>query len=95
MATKQTLAVLLLMICTSFVACERILVLFYHPGPSHFSPYYPLFNALAERGHNLTVLTYSHVQNPHKNYNELLMDGMNEINSSVNYETMVNIRYLS
>lgn len=74
---------------TPFVACKRILVLFYHPGPSHFHSFYPLFNELAERGHSVTVLSYSHVDNPHENYNELLLSGMPVINASLTYETMV------
>lgn len=34
----------------SLAASSRILVLFYHHGPSHFYSFYPLFNELAERG---------------------------------------------
>lgn len=74
---------------TPFVACGRILVLFYHPGPSHFHSFYPLFNELAERGHKVTVLSYSHVENTHENYNELLLSGMDVINGTWTYETMV------
>lgn len=81
---------LFLMTAMSLVDGKRILVLFYHPGPSHFSAFYPLFNTLAERGHNVTVLSYSHVKHPHKSYNELLLQGMDEINSSLTYDTMVN-----
>ena len=74
---------------SGFVSCGRILVLFYHPGPSHFHSYYPLFNELAERGHNVTVLSYQHVNGAHKNYNELLLSEMPIINGSITYETMV------
>lgn len=74
----------------SLVTGSRILVLFYHPGASHFYSYYPLFNELAHRGHNVTVVTYSHIQNPHQNYNEILLDGMSVINASINYDSMVN-----
>lgn len=76
----------------SFVSCSRILVLFYHPGPSHFHSFYPLFNELAERGHNVTVLTYTHVKDTHKNYNELLFTEMPVINASITYDSMVSVK---
>lgn len=73
----------------TLVTCSRILVLFYHHGPSHFYSFYPLFNELAVRGHNVTVLTYSHVNNPHKNYNELLLTEMPVLNGTLSYDNMV------
>lgn len=75
----------------TLVTCSRVLVLFYHHGPSHFYSFYPLFNELAERGHNVTVLTYSHVENSHKNYNEFLLTEMPVINGTIPYDAMVNI----
>lgn len=75
----------------TLVTCSRILVLFYHHGPSHFYSFYPLFNELAVRGHNVTVLSYSHVQNPHKNYNELLLTEMPVLNGTIPYDSMVSI----
>lgn len=77
----------------NLIDCERILVLFYHPGPSHFHSFYPLFNELAVRGHNVTVLSYNHVENAHKNYNELLLSEMPVINASITYDTMVSIQW--
>lgn len=76
----------------TLMTCSRILVLFYHHGPSHFYSFYPLFNELAERGHNITVLSYIHVENPHKNYNELLLTGLPCINGTLTYDMMVNTR---
>lgn len=73
----------------TFANCSRILVLFYHHGPSHFYSFYPLFNELAERGHNVTVMSYIHVYNPHKNYNELLLTELPELNGTLTYDTMV------
>lgn len=84
----QTFAILLITIILSFSG-ERILVLFCHTGSSHFYSFYPLFDWLAKRGHNVSVLTYNHVENHHKNYNELLLSGMPTINSSIKYEHMV------
>lgn len=74
------------------VTCSRILVLFYHPGPSHFHSFYPLFNELAERGHNVTVVTYTHVEDTHPNYNELLLSDIPVINASLTYDSMVSVR---
>lgn len=83
---------ILITIClinVSLVSSSRILVLFYHPGPSHFQSFYPLFNELAERGHNVTVLTYTHVKDAHKNYHELLLSEIPVINASITYDNMV------
>lgn len=84
-----TIILHILMFSTQLINAERILVLFYHPGQSHFYSFYPLFNKLAERGHNVTVLAYNHVKNHHSNYNELILDGMPVVVSSINYETLV------
>lgn len=89
MTTLIRIVIALMLLNAPFVACSRILVLFYHPGPSHFHSFYPLFDELAKRGHEVTVLSYSHVDNAHENYNELLLDGMPVINASLTYETMV------
>lgn len=78
------------LINSTFVESSRILVLFYHPGPSHFYSFYPLFNELAERGHNITVLSYNHVKDVHENYNELILKEMNVINATFSYNDMVN-----
>lgn len=78
----------------SLVTCSRILVLFYHHGPSHFYSFYPLFNELAVRGHNVTVMSYIHVNNPHKNYNELLLTELPVFNGTLTYDNMVNIHQL-
>lgn len=47
------------------------------------------FAELAERGHNVTVMSYIHVNNPHKNYNELLLTELPELNGTLTYDTMV------
>lgn len=71
------------------VDCSRILVLFYHPGPSHFHSFYPLFNELAERGHHVTVLSYNQVKDTHENYTELILSEMPLLNASITYDMMV------
>lgn len=86
--------IILLTFSTLTISAERILVLMSHPGSSHFYSFYPLFNALAERGHNVTVLSYNHVKNHHKNYNELVLEGMPLLN--IDFDTMVsNVKILS
>lgn len=77
------------LINVALVNCSRILVLFYHHGPSHFNSFLPLFDELAERGHNVTVLTYTHVEDAHKNYNEILLEGLPSMNGLVTYQDMV------
>lgn len=79
----------LIVINISYAAGGRILVLFYHPGPSHFYSFYPLFNELAVRGHNVTVLSYTHAKNAHQNYHELLLSELPVINASLTYDEMV------
>lgn len=44
-----------------FFLCDafNVLVLFTHPGKSHFMIYSPVFSGLASRGHNVTVVSYN------------------------------------
>lgn len=68
---------------------HKILGLFIHPGPSHFYTFYPIMNALAEKGHDVTVLSYSRVKDPHPNYHQLIIGGSEVINSSLGLDMMV------
>lgn len=43
----------------TFCDSYKILVLFTHPGKSHFMIYSSVFTGLASRGHNVTVVSYS------------------------------------
>ncbi|KAM7352222.1 UDP-glycosyltransferase UGT5-like isoform 2-T2 [Cochliomyia hominivorax] len=71
------------------VETKEILGIFPHFGYSHFKVFYPLLRNLAERGHNVTVIT--HIKSPFSssssegNYEELLLQGMQITNvASVN-----------
>lgn len=68
---------------------HKILGLFIHPGASHFDSFYPIMNALAEKGHDVTVLTYSRVKDPHPNYHQFILGGTALINSSLGFDMMV------
>ncbi|XP_037812919.1 UDP-glycosyltransferase UGT5-like [Lucilia sericata] len=79
---------LIIIICLLLMEAEtkRILGIFPHFGYSHFKVFYPLLRNLAEKGHNLTVITYIKAPSlPNDNYNELILKGMNVMNmASVN-----------
>lgn len=54
---------------------SNILGLFPHFGYSHFKVFYPILRGLAERGHNVTVVTCNKNPQPHPNYEEMLLVG--------------------
>lgn len=62
---------------------RRILGIFTHIGGSHYHTFYPIMNGLAERGHDVTVLSFFAAKNPLPNYHELRFDGVPVINSSL------------
>lgn len=91
---KMTLVSVIFYLCvqllTPLTNADRILGLFIHPGGSHFYSFYPIMNALAENGHNVTVLSYFKVKNPHPSYNQLTIEGEAVINSTLEFKNMVN-----
>lgn len=52
-----------LLLTVNKIVCYNILVVYGHPGKSHYDVFEAMFRVLAERGHNLTIL--SHVNSPH------------------------------
>lgn len=52
----------------------KILGLFPHKGKSHFDVYAPLLKALAERGHDLTVIGHFPMKEPIRGYKDVLLD---------------------
>lgn len=38
--------------------CFNILVIFGHPGKSHYDVFKPLFQELGERGHHITIMSH-------------------------------------
>lgn len=60
---------------------KQILGIFPHFGYSHFKVFYPLLHELAERGHNVTVITHVKSLSPPAGfYEELLLEGKNTVN---------------
>ncbi|KMY90878.1 UDP-glycosyltransferase UGT5 [Drosophila simulans] len=54
----------------------QILGLFQHPGKSHFDFFRPIFLALAERGHNISMYSYFPLEKPVANYTDYVFQGM-------------------
>ncbi|KAG5676848.1 hypothetical protein PVAND_006655 [Polypedilum vanderplanki] len=55
------------------VNCHRILGLFPHPGHSHFQFFHPIMKALAERGHEVTVVSEFPNKEPLENYHDEIL----------------------
>lgn len=58
-----------------FSLCQshNILVVYPHPGKSHFLIYEPLFTALAAKGHNITVISYYPQKKSVPNYRDIVL----------------------
>lgn len=55
---------------------HRILGLFPHPGFSHFHFFQPIMTALAEAGHDVTVVSHFPNKEPHENYHDELLNNV-------------------
>lgn len=60
-----------LLLCATFSESYKILVLFPHPGHSHFMVFENLLKALADRGHELTVISHFPLEKPYPNYRDV------------------------
>ncbi|CAH0561450.1 unnamed protein product [Brassicogethes aeneus] len=60
--------------CTSSVSALNILVVFPHPGVSHFKVFEPMFKTLADKGHNLTIVSYLPQNTVVKNIRDVRLD---------------------
>ncbi|KAJ8730593.1 hypothetical protein PYW08_002006 [Mythimna loreyi] len=58
------------------VHTARILGLFPHPGRSHQMVFDPLMRALAERGHDVTVVSFFPIKDPPPNYTTVSLEGV-------------------
>lgn len=83
-----------LLLCMAFhhIQCYNVLGIFIHPGKSHFDMFYPLMRGLAERGHNVTVISHFPDKNPVVGYTDVVLEGLSEIglNNGVNLEVRNN-----
>lgn len=83
----------LLTIFVSFTHCMNILVLFPHPGKSHFLMYSHIFKTLAIKGHNITVISYYPQKENISNYRDVVLgDGSVQKNPEfLSMETFLNL----
>lgn len=80
------LALAFLLLCVRADA-HRILGLFPHPGLSHFQFFHPVMKALAEAGHEVTVVSHFPNKNPIKNYKDESLRGKGDgLKNFVNLE---------
>jgi hypothetical protein len=70
-----TLLVITCLLFASTSDAHRILGLFPHPGHSHFQFFHPIMRALAEAGHEVTVVSEFPNKEPLENYNDELLTG--------------------
>lgn len=56
----------------------KILVLFPHPGKSHFDVFIPLLKTLSEKGHQVTVISHFPQANQTKYYRDISLKGTTE-----------------
>lgn len=70
-------AVVLLFVCCSTDG-HRILGLFPHEGISHFHFFHPVMKALAEAGHEVTVVSHFPSKDKLKNYKDEPLKGKQE-----------------
>lgn len=59
-----------LILIISPINSDRILGLFPHPGFSHFQFFHPIMQALAEAGHEVTVVSYFSEMSIKKSYKD-------------------------
>lgn len=60
--------------CAPVIKSSNILVFLPSPWKSHVLAFKPLFLELANRGHNLTVVTQFPVENPPPNYQQVILN---------------------
>lgn len=82
MTRQLTLIMLVVLFIVSTTNCYNILVLFPHPGKSHFLSFVTLFKALAQKGHNVTVVSHFPLTNPIKNYRDVELGGFEQFYKS-------------
>lgn len=78
----MSLKVILLICATVLIAeikCSRILVVYPCPSQSHLVNGKVLFKALAERGHNVTVISNFPLDSPMENYRDIYIPLTKEV----------------
>lgn len=67
---------LLAILAVRDVQSARILGLFPHPGRSHQMVFDPLMRTLAEKGHDVTVVSFFPIKDPPPNYTSVSLEGV-------------------
>ncbi|XP_049825391.1 UDP-glycosyltransferase UGT5-like isoform X1 [Aethina tumida] len=67
--------IIMLFLHCSQVRSYNILAVFIHPGKSHLQMFLPLMKKLAEKGHNVTVLSHDNSEIKLENYNAVNLNG--------------------
>lgn len=82
-------SIILLLFCCS-TSGHRILGLFPHPGISHFQFFHPIMKALAEAGHEVTVVSHFPSKEVIENYRDEPLKGKGDLKNFVNLEWFAN-----
>jgi glucuronosyltransferase len=88
----QAATILLIFCCTT--NSHRILGLFPHPGISHFQFFHPVMKALAEAGHEVTVVSQFPSKQPIENYRDEPLSGKSDLTNFVNLDVSFKINIL-
>lgn len=62
---------------------KKILGLFPHPGISHFHFFHPIMRGLAERGHDVTVVSHFPDKSPPIGYRDVPLTGRETLSNTV------------
>ena len=68
------------------ICCYRILGLFPHQAVSHFHFFEPVMRALADAGHDVTVVSHFPSKTSTQNYRDEPLIGLEPLTNSVNLE---------
>ncbi|XP_037914896.1 UDP-glucosyltransferase 2-like isoform X1 [Hermetia illucens] len=85
---KNSLAIILLLLTKTH--CLKILGLFPHPGISHFHFFHPIMRALAEAGHDVTVVSHFPDKSPPMHYKDIVIGGVQLLNDTVDLQKFEN-----
>lgn len=68
----------------------KILGLFPFPAISHNTFFHPIGLALAEAGHNVTMVTYFPDKNPPANYTNIVLDDLDILTNGIQLDVRMN-----
>ncbi|XP_055920857.1 UDP-glucosyltransferase 2-like isoform X1 [Eupeodes corollae] len=88
--TIMKLLILFFTLCLSNINAYNILGLFPHPGVSHFHFFHPIMRALAEAGHDVTVISHFPDKSPPAHYKDLVLTGVETLSNSINLQLFEN-----